>query len=115
MRSGTMLHRIYWVYMLKCSDDSYYVGMTENLTIRLAQHEAGVDSESYTHSRRPVELVWSQEFSTHDEAFQREHQLKGWSRAKKEALIRGDWDGIHEEVKRNRRKQDVKHGKRKAP
>ena len=108
MRSGTMPHRIYWGYMLKCSDDSYYVGMTENLAIRLAQHEAGVDSKGYTHSRRPVELVRSQEFSTHDEAFQREHQLKGWSRTKKEALIRGDWDGIHEIVKQEREKRKDK-------
>jgi predicted GIY-YIG superfamily endonuclease len=82
--------------------------MTENLEIRLAQHQTGFDPKSYTHARRPVELVWSQEFSTHDEAFQREHQLKGWSRAKKDTLIRGDWDGIHEIVKQEREKRKGK-------
>jgi predicted GIY-YIG superfamily endonuclease len=97
-----------YVYILKCSDDSYYAGMTENLELRLAQHQSGFDSNSYTFSRRPVELVWSQAFSTHDEAFQREHQIKGWSRAKKEALICGDWDGIHEIVKTERKERRAK-------
>ena len=86
----------YYVYMLRCSDGSYYVGHTNDLEHRLAAHERGA-IEGYTLSRRPVELVFSDQFSTRQEvfrqeAFHRERQIKGWSRAKKEALIKGDWD-----------------------
>jgi predicted GIY-YIG superfamily endonuclease len=82
------------VYILRCADGSYYTGMTENLEYRLAQHQAGTFEDGYTASRRPVKLLWSQTFSTHDDAFRRERQIKGWSRAKKEALMRGDWDAL---------------------
>ena len=85
----------YYVYMLRCSDGSYYVGHTNDLEQRLAAHERGA-IEGYTLSRRPVELVFSDQFSTRQEAFHRERQIKGWSRAKKEALIKGDWDGLVE-------------------
>ena len=108
-----MTRQPHHVYILRCSDDSYYVGMTDNLELRFAQHQSGFDPKSYTHSRRPVELVWSQTFVTHDEAFQREHQIKGWSRAKKEALIRGDWDEIHEIVKKERKERRVKANNQK--
>ena len=82
----------YYVYMLRCSDGSYYVGHTNDLEQRLAAHERGT-IEGYTLSRRPVELVFSDQFSTRLEAFHRERQIKGWSRARKESLIKGDWDG----------------------
>ena len=85
----------YHVYMLRCSDGSYYVGHTNNLEQRLAAHERGA-TEGYTLSRRPVELVFSDRFSTRQEAYHRERQIKGWSRARKEALIKGDWDGLVE-------------------
>ena len=78
----------YYVYILQCSDGSYYVGSTTDLARRLTEHEIGVNKQAYTYSRRPIKLVWSQEFSTHDEAFVSERQIKGWSRAKKEALIK---------------------------
>jgi predicted GIY-YIG superfamily endonuclease len=107
-----MTRSIYSVYMLKCADGSYYVGFTSNLSLRMAEHEAGLPEGSYTSKRLPVKLVWSAEFSTRDDAFRRERQLKGWSRAKKEALIRGDWDEIHEVVKRERKEKDIR--KRKA-
>ena len=81
------------VYMLRCSDGSYYVGHTNDLEHRLAAHERGA-IEGYTLSRRPVELVFSDQFSTRLEAFHRERQIRGWSRARKEALIKGDWDGL---------------------
>jgi len=68
--------------------------MTENLEHRLAQHQAGTFEDGYTAQRRPVELLWSETFATHDDAFRRERQIKGWSRAKKEALIRGDWEAL---------------------
>ena len=83
----------FFVYMLRCADGSYYVGHTDDLEQRFAQHQAG-EIEGYTHQRRPVELVWSQETATRDEALAAERRLKGWARAKKEALIRGDWNAI---------------------
>ena len=89
-----------YVYMLRCSDSSYYVGHTNDLEHRLSAHEGGA-IEGYTLSRRPVELVFSDQFSTRLEAFHRERQIKGWSRANKEALIKGDWDGLVELSKRS--------------
>ncbi|GLR47850.1 TrmH family RNA methyltransferase [Sphingomonas astaxanthinifaciens] len=79
--------------MLRCADGSYYVGHSDDLTARVAQHRSG-EVEGYTSSRLPVELVWSQEFTTRDEALEAERRIKGWSRAKKEALIAGDWEGV---------------------
>ena len=79
--------------MLRCSDGSYYVGHTDDPDVRLAQHQSG-EIPGYTQKRRPVTLVWLQDFPTRDEAFTAERQIKGWSRAKKEALIAGDWDLI---------------------
>ena len=80
----------FWVYILRCHDGSYYVGHTDNLESRMAKHHAG-EIEGFTATRLPVEIVFSEEFTTRDDAFARERQLKGWSRAKKEALIRGNW------------------------
>ena len=85
----------YYFYMLRYSDGSYYVGHTNDLDQRLAAHERGA-IEGCTLSRRPVELVFSDQFSTRLEAFHRERQIKGWSWAKKEALIKGGWDGLVE-------------------
>ena len=84
----------FWAYILRCADGSYYVGHTDNLDERFGAHQSGL-IEGYTQKRRPVVLLWSQEFGERDEAFRAERQIKGWSRAKKEALIRGDWDAIH--------------------
>ena len=89
---------MYFVYILRCADGSYYVGSTWNLEKRLEEHNTGV-YQGYTSHRLPVELVWSCDFSTEHDAFLTERQLKGWSRAKKEALIRGDLDGVHEVVR----------------
>jgi len=74
--------------MLRCNDASYYVGHTDDVDARLADHNAGGFS-AYTRKRRPVTLVWSDEFQTREEALARERQLQGWSRGKKEALIAG--------------------------
>ena len=79
--------------MLRCADGSYYVGHTENLEQRVAMHEDG-SSGRYTSTRRPLTRVWSEAFATREEALAAERQIKGWSRAKKEALIRGDWRDI---------------------
>ncbi|MDB5670741.1 MAG: tRNA/rRNA methyltransferase, partial [Alphaproteobacteria bacterium] len=85
--------------MLRCSDGSYYLGHTEDLDVRLAQHQAG-ELPGYTMKRRPVTLVWSERFAERDEAFSAERRIKNWSRAKKEALIRGDRDAIRELAKK---------------
>jgi len=81
--------------MLRCADGSYYVGRTDALENHVGQHQAG-EVEGYTQTRRPVELVWSQDFPSRLEAIEAEQQVKGWSRAKKEALIAGDWDHIRQ-------------------
>jgi predicted GIY-YIG superfamily endonuclease len=80
----------FWVYVLRCADGSYYTGHTEDLATRVAQHVAG-EIPGYTSTRRPVALVFSQEVATREEALTSERQIKGWSRAKKEAMTRGDW------------------------
>ena len=64
----------FWVYILRCADDSYYVGHTENLELRVAQHQSG-DLGGYTKPRRPVRLVYSEKFSTRDDAFAAERQI----------------------------------------
>nr|WP_245978806.1 TrmJ/YjtD family RNA methyltransferase [Aurantiacibacter xanthus] len=86
-------------YILRCSDGSYYAGHTDDLELRLAQHQSG-ELGGYTHERRPVDLVWSAEFPTRIEALEAESTIKGWSRAKKEALIRGDWAAIERLARR---------------
>ncbi len=88
----------FFVYMLRCADGSYYLGHSDDLVHRVAQHQAG-EIAGYTHERRPVELVWSQETATRDEALVAESKLKGWSRAKKEALMAGDWAQISDLAK----------------
>ena len=82
-----------WVYILKCADRSYYVGSTTDLDQRLGQHQSGVLG-GYTSTRLPVEMVWAAEFQSIHEAIAFEQRVKRWSRAKKEALIRGDWDAL---------------------
>ena len=84
-----------WTYILLCSDRSYYTGSTTNLEQRLVDHNNG-RYRGYTSRRLPVELVWSQEFSDVRDAIALERQIKGWSRKKKEALIRGDFQLLHE-------------------
>jgi putative endonuclease len=83
----------FWVYLLRCSDGSYYAGHTENLEARLWQHEQGIRCD-WTSRRRPVELVWCEAAPTRYEALVFEKRIKGWTRAKKEALIAGDWDRV---------------------
>ena len=80
----------FYTYILRCSDGSYYVGHTDDIDVRLAQHQHGILG-GYTAKRRSVALLWTDYFPTRDEAFAAERKLKGWSRAKKEALIAGDW------------------------
>jgi tRNA/rRNA methyltransferase len=90
----------FYVYILRCSDDSYYTGHTDNIENRLVEHQSS-NNFSYTASRLPIDLVFLQEFMTRDEAINAEHQIKRWSRNKKIALINGKWD----DLKRLSRKQ----------
>jgi predicted GIY-YIG superfamily endonuclease len=83
----------FWAYMLHCRGGKFYTGHTDNLEVRLAQHQSG-QIRGFTSKLLPVELVWSQEFPTRIEALEAERRIKGWSRAKKMALIRGDWAEI---------------------
>ena len=87
-------------YLLRCNDGSYYAGHTDDLDFRIAQHATGTIG-GYTAKRLPVTLFWSDSFPTRDEAFQAERRIKGWSRAKKEALIAGDWELVSQ-LARNR-------------
>lgn len=89
-----------FLYILLCADGSYYTGTTRtNLELRLAEHNAGT-YPGYTASRRPVVLVFSQWFGRVTDAISAERQVKGWSRAKKEALIRGQFARLPELSKR---------------
>lgn len=81
----------FYAYMLECFDRSFYVGHTDDLAKRVAEHANGQGC-AYTRDRLPVRLVWFQDFLTRDEAKAREAQIKPWSRKKKEALIRGSTD-----------------------
>ncbi|MET0252291.1 MAG: GIY-YIG nuclease family protein [Novosphingobium sp.] len=89
-------------YLLRGKDGIYYAGHTDNLDLRMAQHQSG-ELGGYTAKRLPVTLVWSDTFQTRDNAFAVERKLKGWSRAKKEALIAGDWDLIAQLARGGRR------------
>lgn len=79
-----------WMYILKCSDGSYYTGSTNDLDCRLEQHKRG-EGANYTKNRLPVKLIYLEEYNRIDKAFYREKQVQGWTRKKKEALIRGDY------------------------
>jgi putative endonuclease len=83
-----------FVYILKCSDESYYIGVTNNIRRRFREHQSGMNETAYTHSRRPVELAYCEEFTDIRVAITREKQLKGWSRTKKEALIKRQFETL---------------------
>ena len=83
----------FWTYILLCADGKYYTGHTDDLEKRIGQHQSGL-IKGFTSSRLPVRLMWSQDFPTRYEALDAELKIKKWSKAKKEALIRGDWDSL---------------------
>ena len=83
-----------YVYILKCADGSFYVGVTNDVELRIAQHNSGQSEASYTNSRRPVELVYVEAFEDFNKAIDREKQIKGWGREKKKALIEQNWDKL---------------------
>lgn len=87
-----------YMYILLCSNGQYYTGSTNNIEIRLAQHQSG-EGSNFTRKHLPVKLVYLEEFNRIDEAFQREKQVQGWSRKKKEALINGEYSKLPELLK----------------
>ena len=90
-----------FVYMLRCADGSFYTGVTRRpLEERVGDHNSGALG-GYTATRRPVELVWHQEFHRAEEAIAAERRIKGWSRRKKLALIDGDWERLKRAAKKD--------------
>ena len=90
-----------YVYILKCNDNSYYTGVTSNITQRLFQHESGYFIDCYTYTRRPLKLEFYCEFTDIRNAIDMEKQIKRWSRAKKKALINGEYDNLINLAKKN--------------
>ena len=84
---------VFTLYILKCTDDSLYIGHTDNLDARMEQHDQGKGG-SYTSKRRPLQLIHVEAFETRYEALAMERKLKGWSRAKKLAYMAGDWASV---------------------
>ena len=86
--------KLSYVYILKCSDATYYTGVTSNLNKRVLEHISGRHKDSYTYSRRPLSLVYYAEFTDINLAILSEKQIKKWSRAKKEALINNEFEKL---------------------
>ena len=84
----------YYVYILKCSDNSYYTGITNDIERRLNEHNFGLNKESYKYNKRPLELVFCTDFNDVNQAILFEKQVKGWSRKKKEAIINDRWEDL---------------------
>lgn len=92
-----------WMYILECSDGSYYVGSTKDLVFRLSEHQAGKGAK-YTSRRLPVKLVYSEEYERVADAYVREKQVQNWSRAKREALINGNQEMLPQLAKKDFKK-----------
>jgi len=95
------VNKIYYVYILLCADNSYYIGVTNNIPRRLDEHSNGLDKSGYTVNRQPINLVYSEMFQYIDKAIAREKQLKGWSRKKKEALINNNLGSLKDLSKKS--------------
>ena len=95
-----LIKMAFHVYLLRCADRSYYIGHTDNIEYRIAQHQSGA-LPGYTSTRRPVQLLKAEPFSTREEALAAEMQLKRWSRAKKEAWVSGDFALLSRLAKKN--------------
>ena len=86
--------KTYYVYILQCSDNSYYTGITNNIDKRINEHNHSPDKTAYTYSKRPVKVVYKETFQNPNDAILWEKRIKGWSRKKKEALIKGDFEEL---------------------
>jgi len=97
------MYKNYWIYIVLCNDDSYYIGVTNNIKRRIWEHNNDDNKNCYTYKRRPVKLVYCENFSNINSAIRREKQIKGWSRKKKQSLISENFVKL------------VKYSKRKYP
>ncbi|NKI25201.1 GIY-YIG nuclease family protein [Arenibacter sp. 6A1] len=97
--------KLSYVYILKCSNNSYYTGVTTNLDQRLLEHRIGKHPDSYTYNKRPLSLVFYAEFTDINLAIMTEKQIKKWSRIKKEALINDDYDALPNLAKKKFKKE----------
>jgi putative endonuclease len=88
--------KFYYVYIVLCKDNSLYVGVTSDIERRVLEHNAGKYPDAYTHSRRPVTLVFYQDFTEPNQAIEYEKKIKKWSRVKKQALIDSNFDKLQE-------------------
>ncbi len=88
-----------YVYILKCSDKTYYTGITNNPDRRIVEHNSGINKTCYTFLRRPVEMVYCERFADFDLAIEWEKRIKNWNRKKKEALISENWTQLKIEAK----------------
>ncbi|MDA3838408.1 MAG: GIY-YIG nuclease family protein [Candidatus Delongbacteria bacterium] len=95
-----------YLYILKCSDNSYYTGVTGDIEKRINEHNIGIDPKSYTFNRKPVKCVFVQQFNDPLDAIKSEKRIKGWSRPKKEALILGDYNEL---IKLSNQKNNMKN------
>ncbi len=95
-----------WMYILQCADGSYYVGSTKNLERRVTEHLSGLGSR-YTSGRLPVELIYGEEYDRISDAYAREKQVQNWSRAKREALIKGEYEMLPRLAKKKFMKSKV--------
>ena len=86
--------KTYYVYILECSDKSYYTGITSRLHLRVIEHQTGKYPNCYTYKRKPIDLVFYAEFTDPNHAIDLEKQIKKWSRAKKEALINNEFEKL---------------------
>lgn len=86
--------KLSYLYIIKCSDNTYYIGVISNLDCRMDKHHSGYYPSCYTASRRPLELAFYAEFTDINIAIEKEKQVKKWSKEKKEALIKGDFDKL---------------------
>ena len=101
-----------WMYILECANGSYYVGSTDDLERRVWEHNEGIGAK-YTARRRPVKLVYVAEFASLAEAYEREKQVQGWGRAKRESLIRGDYAALPELARKDFEKSRATRDKRR--
>ena len=102
----------YFVYILECSDKSYYTGVSNNYKKRFREHEEGKYPTCYTYSRRPLKLVYVEEHKYVNDAIAREKQIKGWGRKKKQALINDNTKNLIFLSKRKPRQEKIKSKKR---
>jgi putative endonuclease len=97
----------YYVYILKCADNSYYIGVSNDMERRLKEHNEGIDRKCYTYNKRPLVLVFLKEFNDINNAIAFEKQIKGWSRKKKEAIIENRWEDLPELSKNRQNKSPL--------